>query len=139
MSLCLNLRSNLQRLADALGEADLSIIEERDGSCVIMAHDLSVRFTLDNRDGQVTSSISFGDSPPNGCYLYIHILSRLFDLPNSAASSESLFDKIQRECDRVVSVLKGMKSRNLKPRDLYYFQYGYNSAYTDYASGKWDS
>lgn len=140
MRLCLAVRSNLPALADSLGQSDLSVVKQHDGSCSVNARDLSVSFSFDDRDGQVTSSLSFGDRVPDETRLYVHILGGLFDLPNSEDDlSENLDEKVRIECDRVNSVLKGMELRKLSPRDLYFFQYGYNAAYTDYASGKWST
>ena len=138
LTLCRAVRSNLSPITDALGQTSLTVIEENDGSCVVESADVAIRFTYDDRDGQVSSSIVFTSLVPHGAVLYTHIVSKITKTPRLKASSD-LPSKVRDECERVSDLLIKMKLAAISARDLYYFQYGYNTAYTDYASGEWET
>lgn len=130
-----------QHILDRLfGAANYEIEAHRDEVATIRTPWMQVSFTCDWRDQFISSSIRPLRVPPeNSVECTTNTLLRYCGI-HTAVRSRGIVDdqQIIDELNRIRPLVDLLKDER-KSRDAVSFVRGYNSAYTDYMSGKWDT
>lgn len=138
-ALCDALQPILHILSDALGKSPESVSADGDDSCSIEYKDVRIEFIRDTRDRIVSSSLYFPDDKLGEFQLFTHIVKRFLskdrDIRGEATAGDN---QLREECRSVAEILAVINGGRVGATDLYYFQRGYNAAYTDYTSGAWN-
>jgi hypothetical protein len=130
--------SKLPLIADVLDDHSLTVSEPSNGICTILSKTVAIDIYIDDRGGEVLSTIEFADKSINEPKLYTHVVYRAFPEVIFADRPGNQQENIGSEINLIIDVLKLARSNRVSLRDLYFFQDGYNTAYTEYASGDWD-
>jgi hypothetical protein len=111
-----------------------SIDSDGPDSCTARTPIALLRFSIDRRDGLITSSVTFLD--PEEKFreeLFSHIVTKIFPstIWQTTALTDSFTEKVRAEVKNVTKILDLVKTGQFNPRDLFYFYIGYNTGYTD--------
>jgi hypothetical protein len=117
---------------------DLDIAFFDDEICVVRSDKFLIKFSYDPRVRSIESNIvCLEAAEEHQSELQLHILIRMFPKVDWQSSVETgpVEYNIQVEVDNMRTIVCMIKKGDTLPRDLFYFQEGYNRAYTDYMSG----
>jgi hypothetical protein len=135
-ALCVAARAAISKV---LGREPLWIdTEEEPSSCSLKSDAFLIKLFIDPRDRSVSSSITFLNQREPEEELYTHVITRLFpDIDDGDEPSHSGDQiKIAREAEKIAQLLVAMEKDSVSPRDLLYFYFGYNSAYSHYMNSR---
>lgn len=113
---------------------DLSASSSEPRTCVLEIEDAKVTFFHDYRDGRISSSILFTtDEVAKTDELDTSTIYRLIRLGEGETTEEAPWgsDSVNAEVDRVLSILSAVREGKYSARDLSYFFWGFNAAYTE--------
>jgi hypothetical protein len=133
--LCDAIRS--QMAETFVGGPEWEVIPNGADACVARTPKVRIVFTRDRRDRLISSTITFVETPEEWREeLQSYIIARLFPtpLPTGRTGGDPVSHRIALEVESVRNILEAIERQGLSPRDLYYFQRGYSSGYTDFAS-----
>lgn len=112
---------------------------ESEQSCVAETEEVVLYFFFDDRIGTIESSIEFANTEIQYAdRLYSHIIRKIFNPCidwRDIQDTDDISMKVDREVDNVLNILSAAQRQHILPRDFFYFQLGYNAAYTKYMSG----
>lgn len=115
------------------GEPQSFLREPR--TCVLEIDEVTISFFYDYRDGRVSSNILFvKDEVAKTDPLYANIIYKLIMLDEGNATEEASWgpqDSVKDEVNRVTKILSSVRQGKYCPRDLSYFYWGFNAAYSE--------
>jgi hypothetical protein len=126
----------MDRISEILSTDEFEISKEGSNLCSIISKELTINIGIDDRDDSVESDLIFHSDAEY--QVQTHVVLRLFRNLRSRASRQDLSSRVEMEIEKIGDLLIATRENHLAPRDLRYFQRGYNAAYTDYASGEWE-
>jgi hypothetical protein len=103
-------------------------------TCILEIDEAKVTFFYDYRDGRISSSILFtNDEVAKTDELDTSTLYKLIKLKAGETTEEASWgsDSVKAEVERVLSILSDVREGKYGARDLSYFFWGFNAAYSE--------
>ncbi|MBO9713242.1 hypothetical protein [Sphingomonas sp.] len=120
-----------------------SIEDEGVEQCRVQTPEFAIAFFRDPRNNEVGSTLIYPESAGTIDTLQPHIIASYFQSlewkPGPGIAYTELQPRVAIEVANLRALLEVMARERISPRELSFFQSGYNSAYTDYCAGKWSS
>ena len=114
---------------------DLNASSSEPRTCILEIDDARVTFFYDYRDGRISSSILFtNDEVAKTDELDTGTIYRLIKLEAGETTEEASWgppDSVKAEVERVLSILASVRGGKYGARDLSYFFWGFNAAYSE--------
>lgn len=137
--LCQTVRSEMTKAFEGNAITDWQFQSTYPNSCTVCCEKLIIKFTLDQRDKLISSSITFLDAEKKHQEeLYSHVLAKMFRdlICNFERNTATLESSVATEVANIISILKHIEKEKLLPRDLFYFYSGYSCGYTESVSAE---
>jgi hypothetical protein len=129
-NICDLLKSNLDILTTCLGN-NLQFSQENENCCLISTDKLEVRIYCDDRNGVVSSTVSFCEAKqPISEPLDTHTIASVFGESTYQSAGNNLTERVRTECDNICRVLTLSNEQGVSPGELYYYYRGHNEGYT---------